>query len=97
MKVVAERNWSWMLFNTDDEYILSVACGSIGIYTCEIVLTDKEINDYQVLGEKALEELARDIRFFHSKYQSRQVPDFHLNEESRLAAKKWRASHGQMP
>ncbi len=97
MKAVAEINWNWMLFKDEEKYILSVLCGSVGMYTREIVLSDQEFADYQTSGEKALERLARDICHFQSQYESRQVPDFHLNEEAKLAAKEWRAAHAQRP
>lgn len=97
MQVVAESNWNWMLFKDEERYILSVLCGSVGMYTREIVLSDQELADYQTSGEKALERLARDICSFQSKYESRQVPDFNLNEEATLAAKHWRATHAQRP
>ncbi len=97
MEVVAESNWRWMLFSTGDNYILSVLCGSVGLYTRDVELTTNELSEYATSGDKAIENLAVEISRNPSMFESRHIPSFATNEEARRAAKEWRESHGQRP
>lgn len=90
MKVVAERNWNWMLYEDNDNYILSVLCGGVGTYTREVILTSEEVGDYFDKGETVLEKLARSICNNTDNYDSRQLQSFHNNDEAKLAVKDWR-------
>ena len=84
MNLVAERNWSWMLFEDEGIFILSVICGGVGIYTREIQLSANELAEYRAKGEKFLDVIARDISYAQSKYTARQIVNFTATQLSRL-------------
>lgn len=97
MKVLSESNWNWMLYKSDESFILSVLCGSVGMFTREIVLSIDEVSEYLEHSDKAIEKVAQSVRSNPEKYQSRQIPDFHLNEAAKSAASEWRSKHAQKP
>ncbi len=97
MKVLAESNWNWMLYQDSDSYILSVLCGSIGMFTLELILSAEEVSDYLERSDKAIDKLARAVCSNPEAYQSRQIPDFHLNRSAKSAASEWRSKHAQKP
>ncbi len=97
MHLLAERNWSWMLFEDEGIFILSVICGSVGIYTLEIQLSANELAEYRAKGEKFLDVIARDISYAQSKYTARQIVNFHSNPAVQIAVDLWRAAARQKP
>lgn len=93
LKVIAETTWSWMLFEHEGEYLLSVLCGSVAMYGREIQLDATERADYLEHGQDSIEKLARAIRNNPNAYQSRQIKDFHQRDDISQAAKAWRLKH----
>jgi hypothetical protein len=58
---------------TDGSFLISVLCGSIGLYDAKIRLNADEARDYQEEGSAFLDRFALSIRKEESKYQSRFV------------------------
>ena len=48
LKTIAEETWFYILEHDDetDEYILDVACGTVGIYTIRFKLNEEEVRAY---------------------------------------------------
>ncbi len=69
MNELLKKQWNYRLFkNSSDEYVLSVLCGTIGLYEVDVKLTSKQIEDYETYGEKIIDELAQKIRNNPSSY-----------------------------
>ncbi len=63
MNEIIKKQWNYRLFkNSSDEYVLSVLCGTIGLYEVEVKLSPQQIQDYEDKGEKVIDELAQEIR-----------------------------------
>ena len=90
MKVIDQKSWSWTLYQCNDEYILSVLCGSVAIYGVEVILSQDETSDYL---EHGIDELAQKITYEPSKYKSRKVIGFHNDPAVKKADNEWRNSH----
>ena len=54
--------WSWTLDQMPEGLVLSVVCGSVGLYDRTIVLTSDEIQRWRDGGPAALEPLIEAIR-----------------------------------
>jgi hypothetical protein len=93
IKVIAEEGWSWMLFQDDQRYILSVVCGSVALYSIDMLLSEMEATAYHQEGRAAIKKLAEKIRNNPEAYRLRHLTDFHTNAAAGIAAKEWRDNH----
>lgn len=74
MKNILTKRWNYSLQeNKKGEIIISVLCGTVGLYEIEIVLSETEKKNFRDDGEFFLDELANDIRNNPSKYKDRQI------------------------
>jgi hypothetical protein len=72
MKNIFIKQWNYSLYeDKKGEIILSVLCGTVGLFEREIVLSEDEVTSFNAIGEKFLDELANDIRNNYDKYKSR--------------------------
>ena len=90
MKVIDQKSWSWTLYQRNDEYILSVLCGSVAMYGREIVLNANETAEY-LLHE--IDEIAKRVTYEPSKYRSRKISAFHDDPAVKKANNHWPNSH----
>ena len=73
MKILEQEKWSWSLYKQDDELILSVVCGSVGIYEQAMALNKQEIMAYKSGGSSYLSELANRVRSAPDSFVNRVV------------------------
>jgi len=74
MKNIFIKQWNYSLYeDKKGEIILSVLCGTVGLFEREIVLSEDEINSFNAIGELFLDELANDVRNNYDKYKGRFV------------------------
>ncbi len=60
---VIKKQWNYILYKNDDnEYTLSVLCGTVGLYDVKVKLNDEQVNDYLEKGEEYLDLFAQKIR-----------------------------------
>lgn len=90
VKVIAESNWHWLLYQENDEYTLSVLCGTVGVYSIEILLSRQEVQTFQNKGIPAIEILARSVTNSPESFSSRRLTDFHSNINAKIAVSEWR-------
>ena len=91
MKVIAEVTWTWMLIRHDDGTLyLSVVCGTVGIYTIDLQLTDDEAAEYLSAGLTAMDRLARDVFNQPSNYRARHIQNFDDLPGLKAAVSNWR-------
>jgi hypothetical protein len=70
MKTILTKRWNYSLQeNAKGELILSVLCGTAGLFERVIILSETEKNNINNLGEPFLDELANDIRNNPDKYK----------------------------
>lgn len=91
MKIIAESKWQWVLYQDKDEYILSVVCGTVGIYCVNFLLSNIESEKYQTEGSSFIDDLAISVRGNSEPFLSRQIQDIENNEDTKLAVKECRA------
>jgi hypothetical protein len=69
---LAEKRWTYILYKSDDSYILSVVCGGVGLFELNIPLSNED-------GKKAfedklfLEKIAAEIANDPKKYSSQSI------------------------
>ena len=56
------ETWSWTLDRTDDGLLLSVVCGTVGLYERSLLLTPEEVSTWGQSGPAGLEPLVEAIR-----------------------------------
>lgn len=96
MKVVGEESWSWMLFDDDDELVLSVICGGAGVYDITFQLNDSESGQVRSHGFEAAAALAQAVRADVANYLNRHLAEFDRRADVAAATTAWRsASHGR--
>lgn len=76
MKKLIEKTWSYILYQTDDDnLILSVVCGTVGLYDVNIQLNDEEKDKFEKDGTEFIDELALDVSSNPPKYRNRHTQD----------------------
>ncbi|WP_298426501.1 hypothetical protein [uncultured Kordia sp.] len=69
MKELLKKQWKYTLYvNEVGAYILTVICGTIGLYEVEHVLTNEQLLKYKNQGETFIDALANDISYTPKKY-----------------------------
>lgn len=71
---IAEENWFYIFEHDDetDEYFLDVVCGTVGIYTIRIKLTEQEIGAYKA-DASSIKDLASSITSSPTAFLDRRV------------------------
>jgi len=68
-EVLADLTWDWTLFRAPDgSLLLSVVCGSVGLYEVEVTLDDVQAADYERNGRQSIESLAAAVREHPAKF-----------------------------
>lgn len=91
MKVLAEESWSWMLFEHDGAWFLSVLCGTVGLYSVDFQLSEAEVARIDACGNAAVAELAREVAGQPEVYLTRHVPGFSDFSGHDTALEVWRS------
>lgn len=81
MKVIDQRAWSWILYQQDDDYFLSVICGSSAMYSRDFILNIDETKQYLQDGAGYIIQLAKHVTSDPSQYKTRHIIAFHENSE----------------
>jgi hypothetical protein len=73
VKEILQEPWSYALYQDGEQLLLSVLCGTIGLYERNVVLDPDELASYREQGQPFIAELAQRIRSTPSQYQDRHV------------------------
>ena len=76
MNEISRSRMSWVFYQNNDEYILSVVCGTVGIFETVIKLSTDEVNSYTEKGDEFIDNLASKIRFKPEGYSNRVINNF---------------------
>lgn len=68
-----QEAWSYALFEDGEALILTVVCGTIGVYERTLVLTDEEAASYRARGREVVARLADEIRQREGRFEERFV------------------------
>lgn len=60
---LVDVSWSHTLERKDDKLILTVLCGTVGLFDVAIELTTAEKEQYALNGKEYIESLAKTIHF----------------------------------
>jgi hypothetical protein len=71
MKEVINSPWNYILIEHDENYRLSVLCGTSAMYNVNIMLSSQEVTQYRRHGINFVDDLAKDIQTYPSKYSDR--------------------------
>ena len=95
MYLIEQQAHFWELYQTQDDYYLSIAVDMSSVVSCwDIYLTEVEILAYQNKGRIAIEDLANSIvaetyRGDFSNLAARKVPK-EIQQQMQTAFKTWR-------
>ena len=92
MVVLDEEHMSWLLLQHENDMYLSVVCGTVGMFTVEIQLTNSEASNYKSMGKSYIDQLASSIRSKPDYFTPRKVSNFRSNFNVTGALSEWRRS-----
>jgi hypothetical protein len=69
---IARKDWYYILYRSDEGLLLSVLCGTVGMYDVTVLLTAEEAARYRA-DERYLDELAGAIRYSPDSYLHRRI------------------------
>ena len=75
MNEISRSHMSWILYQDNEQFTLSVVCsgGGGGIFETAIKLSASEINTYSNIGDDFIDQLAKKIRLQPNKYITKKV------------------------
>lgn len=73
MKVEHTKTWDHILYRDGERLLLSVLCGTIGIYEISIELNAEEMHAYEAEGTDYIQFLANRVRSDNAGYMHRRV------------------------
>lgn len=89
MQVLAESTWSWLLLADGERRLLSVLCGTVGLYELTLELTTEECPSGPV-DWSSIDRLARSISYSPKAFLPRHQPTLLDSDEAREAIACWR-------
>ncbi|RRJ86694.1 hypothetical protein EG240_15855 [Paenimyroides tangerinum] len=72
-KEIIKKDWDYNFYKNEDKYILSVLCGTVGLFEINIQLSKDEISVYKEKGETYIDELAKSIQNSPSSFSNRNL------------------------
>ncbi len=62
MKELYRSQWNYIFYRDKERYLLSVMCGTAGLFERNIYLNKDETDNYMNRGKEYIEELVKQIR-----------------------------------
>lgn len=73
-ELIADSTWSWSLYRLEDgSLVLSVVCGTVGIYEIDVTLGPETTAAYNRDGLDVIEKLAAEVRYSPHKWSGAPV------------------------
>jgi hypothetical protein len=73
MKAIASEPNLFILYHNDNDFILSVECGTSAVYDLQIKLNEQEVIEYKAIGDEYIHGLALRINSSPENYESRRI------------------------
>jgi len=71
-----KKTWNYILYQQNNDYFLSVTCGSVALYDVVIRQTNDEKNNYIIKGVDFIDTLAKTISSSPNYFKERHIPEF---------------------
>lgn len=71
MKEIARKHFGYVLYDVDDKRLLSVLCGTVGLFTVDFFLNEQEEQNYQDNGLEFINILAGNVVRSYDTYWNR--------------------------
>lgn len=72
MREILRKQWTYILYKTEsNKYILSVVCGTVGLFDIDVELSSDQVQKFENQGESFIDEVAAEIRYNPSKYSKK--------------------------
>lgn len=62
MEIILDKRWNYQFIKDNDKYILSVMCGTVGLFEVDIELNKQQIASYKKNGLDFIEKYVKEIR-----------------------------------
>ena len=73
-ELIADSTWDWSLYRlTDGSLVLSVVCGTVGIYEIDVTLGPETTAAYEGDGVEAIKRLAAEVVYSPHKWSAAPV------------------------
>lgn len=73
MKILSKKEWNYILYEKNGQYIFSVICGTVAQFEVEIKFNVEEIDRYNSEGEYFLDLYAENLRNNPSMWANRKI------------------------
>ncbi len=73
MEELYRSQWNYIFYQDKERYLLSVICGTAGLFERNIYLNKDEADNFRKMGKDYIEELAKQVRNSPSGFQDRHV------------------------
>ena len=70
---ILNKDWTYKLYEVNGNYLLSVICGSVGLFDRNIVLNSDMTLDYKNNGIAVIDKMAEKIRYSPNDYEKEHV------------------------
>ena len=73
-KEIARSHYFWILYHSNEGYLLDVLCGRSAVYSVQFVLNTEESNQFQEKGKDYIDTLAYRVQNNPEAYRNRNKP-----------------------
>jgi len=73
MEKIIDKYYDYILYQKENDLILSVVCGTVAVYDITIALNPQETQEYHKKGGSFLDTLASTIRSYPEEYFKRRI------------------------
>jgi hypothetical protein len=74
MEILIQKPWEYTFSKKDNgDLLLSVLCGSVGMFELDIILNQEETGEYNKEGETYIDQLAKQICYSPNDWRTRKI------------------------
>jgi len=68
MEIILNKRWNYQFIKDNGKYILSVMCGTVGLFEVDVELNKHQIANYKRNGIDFIEKCVKEIRAIPNQY-----------------------------
>jgi hypothetical protein len=68
MEIILNKRWNYQFIKDNGKYILSVMCGTVGLFEVDVELNKHQIANYKRNGIDFIEKCVKEIRANPNQY-----------------------------
>ena len=68
MEIILNKRWNYQFIKDNGKYILSVMCGTVGLFEVDVELNKHQITNYKRNGIDFIEKCVKEIRANPNQY-----------------------------